>query len=270
MSQSGAPPPVPFEVGATVNDGLLKGFVSRPRPETRMAKWVLYMHGFGSSQQGDKAEFFRGKCMRAGLYFASFDFQGHGLSGGSVRDLTITRCLRDVERVRQHLATVWPFAERPPILMGSSMGGLVGLWSAVLQEAAAGAFVAPALGLDDSFPALIGEEGMRRWQESGILPITNEMGTFELGWSFVEDLRSKRPEHLLELHRLPTIIFQGKLDDRVSWKQVEQFADMTSDSTRLVLFAAGDHRLLGEKETIWSEIGSFLTELGLVEPERRR
>jgi len=238
---------------------MLVGFVSQPADEARLPAWVLYLHGFGSSQRGDKAEFFRQRCIEAGLSFVSFDFQGHGLSGGSIRDLTVTRCLRDTERVRRHVAA---FSSRPMVLMGSSMGGLVGLWFATRQPAAAGAFVAPALGLDDTFPALIGEEGMRRWQESGVLPITNEMGTFELGWGFVEDLRSRRPEHLLELHRLPTLIFQGKLDDRVSWEDVDRFADDTADLTRLVLFADGDHRLLGQKEIIWSEISSFLGELG--------
>jgi pimeloyl-ACP methyl ester carboxylesterase len=219
------------------------------------------MHGFGSSQLGEKAEFFRQRCLGEGFVFVSFDFQGHGESGGSIRDLTVSRCLRDVERVRKHVDA---FSLRPMVLMGSSMGGLVGLWIATSQPAAAGAFVAPALGLDESFPSLIGDEGMRRWEESGILPITNEMGTFELGWGFVEDLRARRPEHLTELHRLPTIIFQGQLDDRVSWENVEQFADRTPDLTRLVLFADGDHRLLDEKEIIWSETRSFLGEIGLI------
>ena len=259
MTDSQAQELARFEVPATSSEGMLVGFASRPIGEDRLPAWVLYLHGFGSSQGGEKAEFFRRRCLEAGLSFVSFDFQGHGLSGGSIRDLTVSRCLRDAERVRRHVAA---FSSRPMIHMGSSMGGLVGLWLATQQPAVAGAFVAPALGLDERFPALIGEEGMKRWQESGILPITNEMGTFELGWAFVEDLRARRPEQLLEQHRLPTLIFQGKLDDRVSWEEVERFADETESLTRLVLFADGDHRLLDRKEIIWSEIRSFLGELG--------
>jgi pimeloyl-ACP methyl ester carboxylesterase len=233
MASSETPSSAPFEVPPTASEGLLRGFVSQPFEGSRLSAWVLYLHGFGSNQQGEKAEFFRRRCLETGLTFVSFDFQGHGLSGGSIRDLTVSRCLRDVERVRQHVDAL---SSRPTVLMGSSMGGLVGLWSAAHQPAVAGAFVAPALGLDETFPSLIGDEGMRRWQEeSGVLPITNELGTFELGWGFVEDLRSRRPEQLCEVHRLPTIIFQGKLDDRVSWEEVEQFADGTSDLTRLVL-----------------------------------
>ena len=251
---------VSFEVPPTATDGLLRGMVSRPSPDRQCDTWVLYMHGFGSSQRGEKAEFFRHRCLAEGLSFVSFDFQGHGLSGGTIRDLTVTRCLRDAERVRRYIDAS---SSLPMVLMGSSMGGLVGLWNATVQPAAAGAFVAPALGLDETFPSLIGEEGMRRWEESGILPITNEMGTFELGWGFMEDLRSRRAEQLFELHQLPTIIFQGKLDDRVSWEEVDQFADGTPELTRLILFADGDHRLLDQKEIIWAETSAFLGEIGL-------
>ena len=41
----------------------------RPGGDRRSDTWVLYMHGFGSSQQGDKAEFFRQRCLEVGLAF---------------------------------------------------------------------------------------------------------------------------------------------------------------------------------------------------------
>jgi len=260
MSQLEIPAPVRFDIPPTGGDGSLVGFVGTPDDASLVPTWVLYLHGFGSSQHGEKAEFFRRRCMAEGISFVSFDFQGHGLSGGSMRDLTVARCLRDATRVRDHFAS---WADRPMVLMGSSMGALVGLWFATTNSAAAGVFVAPALGLDESFPALIGAEGMRRWRESGVLPITNELGTFDLGWGFVEDLRSRRSEDLLRGHRLPTVIFQGQLDDRVSWKVVERFADDTPKLTRLVLFTDGDHRLLDKRSTVWSETTSFLREQGL-------
>jgi pimeloyl-ACP methyl ester carboxylesterase len=240
--------------------------VSEPRRQAEGGAQVLYLHGFGSSQQGDKAEFFRRRFTAEGLRFVSFDFQGHGLSGGSIRDLTLSRCLRDAARV--HRALVGDDG-RATVIAGSSMGGLVGLWHATEADAAAGAFIAPALGLEQSFGELIGVEGMRRWKESGVLPITNELGTFELGWEFVEDLRGRPTEDLHRRHRLPTIIFQGRLDDRVPWQTVERFAEATKQTTRLRLFAQGDHRLLAHKESVWAEIRSFLGELGLTPRETR-
>ena len=61
---------------------------------------VLYLHGLGSHQSGEKAEFFRRQALDAGLGFCSFDFQGHGQSGGDLNGLTLTR-----NRLRQAAIT---------------------------------------------------------------------------------------------------------------------------------------------------------------------
>jgi len=89
-------------------------------PETGDRPCFLYLHGFGSEQSGEKAEFFRARALAAGFGFCSFDFQGHGLSGGEMAGLTLTRNLEDVGRVHAFLR------ERGCgrlILTGSSMGG---------------------------------------------------------------------------------------------------------------------------------------------------
>jgi pimeloyl-ACP methyl ester carboxylesterase len=104
----------------------------------------LYLHGFGSEQSGEKAEFFRRRALAAGFGFCSFDFQGHGLSGGEMAALTLTRNLEDVARVHAFLR------ERGHgrlILIGSSMGGGTALWYSALhpEEIVAGLHIAPAL-----------------------------------------------------------------------------------------------------------------------------
>jgi pimeloyl-ACP methyl ester carboxylesterase len=264
MSGSGKKASHRFELRPTTLEGAISGSVSRPTSVPECGSWVLYLHGFGSSHQGDKAAFFRTRCLGAGIPFVSFDFQGHGESGGSMRDLTIARCLRDVERVRHYAMSLFA---GPPVLMGSSMGGLVGLWHGATVPARAGVFIAPALGLDESFVSLIGKEGMSRWRESGILPITNELGTFELGWEFVEDLAVRTLEELEEKHSIPTLIFQGKLDDRVPWEVVQKFVDAAGPTTRLILFSDGGHRLVEKKDVLWERIVGFWRELGILEDE---
>ncbi len=218
---------------------------------------TLYLHGFGSSQDGDKAELFRDRAASAGQGFVSFDLQGHGLSGGGMRGLTLTRCLRDVERVRRHV----PEAGGAVSMMGSSMGALVALWHAVdpgpWRPVRAMALIAPALGLDLSLQRMVGEEGMDRWRREGVLEVTNELGSFELGWEFVSDLRRYDSAELAARHTTPSLVFQGKLDDRVGWRDVAEFGRVTGELTRLELLEDGDHRLIDRLEWIWSETDSF-------------
>ena len=234
---------------------------------------ILYLHGFGSSQDGEKAEFFRDRAAAAGHGFVSLDFQGHGRSGGEMLDLTLSRCLADVARARRSV----PELAGRVSLIGSSMGGLVGLWHAATANpgSAVGALalIAPALGLETTLREVLGGEGVERWRGEGSLEVTNELGTFALGWGFMDDLGSYSTEDLARRYLAqgaPAIIFQGKLDDRVSWKEVAGFvekarsgrADLRSNprAIRLELFEDGDHRLVDRMNWICAESLRFVGE----------
>ncbi|MFQ5526519.1 MAG: alpha/beta hydrolase [Thermoanaerobaculia bacterium] len=233
-------------------------------PQSGSAPVVLYLHGFGSSQDGEKAEFFRDRASRAGFGFVSLDFQGHGRSGGDMRGLTLTRCLEDVIRVRHAV----PSATGPVCVFGSSMGALVALWHAAIagsrDPVRALALISPAIGMDASLREMLGTDGMERWQLQGILDFTNEEGTFALGWPLFTDLAGRPARDLAARHRAPTLIFQGKLDDRVSWRRVAEFAVAASSSSppahpliRLELLEDGDHRLIDRLDWIWAETRDF-------------
>src|SRR5262245_52123897 len=105
---------------------------------------ILYCHGLGSSQSGEKADFFRSRAVAAGWRFCSFDFRGHGASGGALEGWSVSRNLADVDRVWGFLAERgW----RRAALLGSSMGGGAALWWAARhpERVVAAAVIAPAL-----------------------------------------------------------------------------------------------------------------------------
>lgn len=219
---------------------------------------VLYLHGFGSHQSGEKAELFRGQALAAGLGFCSFDFQGHGASGGSLQDLTLTRNLEDVARVRAFLAER---GHERLLLLGSSMGGGTGLWHAALhpEGVVAGLHIAPALEMDRGLLTWAGPERARAWEETGAIHFENEFVSCELGWCLIEDLRRHPLDTLLATHRTPALLLQGKRDATVSWRSVVDFAARcTGDRVDLHLFADGDHRLTDRKERLWQLMVEFL------------
>ena len=222
------------------------------------APMVLYLHGFGSDQWGEKANFFRNKALEDGLGFCSFDFQGHGRSGGRMIDLTLSRQLSDVEIVGQMLADR---GYGQTIVLGSSMGGLTALWYSALhpERVSCGLCIAPALSLESSLEDWAGEEGMKSWREKGSIHVDNEIGSWDLGWGFVSDLETFPVSRLKRLCRRPFLILQGILDDRVEWKQVLDFVDGCElDELELHLFADGDHRLVDRKERLWRLMRDFL------------
>jgi pimeloyl-ACP methyl ester carboxylesterase len=248
-----------FEKGVEVSHLAVR--YDRPAEEREAGQTplcFLYLHGFGSVQTGEKAEFFRRAALAAGFAFCSFDFQGHGESGGTMRGLTLSRNLADLELVWRYLAE---HGHERVCLLGSSMGGGTGLWFSAHhpERVAAGLHIAPALEMESGLLAWAGPERARVWQESGVIHFTNEFVAADLGWELIEDLRAHPTEDLLARYRTPALLLQGKLDPQVPWKTVADFAVRCPyQEIDLHLFADGDHRLTDRKERLWELMREFL------------
>jgi uncharacterized protein len=218
---------------------------------------VLYLHGFGSRQDGEKATYFRARALAEGWAFCSFDFRGHGESGGAMRDLTLTRNLEDVAAVRAWLAA---HGHARVALFGSSMGGATALWhSARAPEGiVAAAHVAPAVGLAAGMESWAGPERLARWQRDGVVRYSSEAVESDLRWELMEDLRRYQLTELAAKLRTPTLIFQGQRDTSVEWRDVADFAARTAPGTvELRLFADGDHRLTDRKAKLWDAAAAW-------------
>jgi len=225
----------------------------------------LYLHGFGSTQSGEKADFFRGRAVEAGFAFCSFDFQGHGQSGGALRNLSLTRNLEDIGRVQAWLRER---GHERLCLLGSSMGGGSALWYSALHPEAilAGLHIAPALALDRALLDWAGPERRRRWEETGTVRFQNDLVETDLDWSLIEDLRRYPVDDLLTRYRTPALLLQGRRDTSVPWRGVADFvARCAFTGIDLHLFADGDHRLTDRKERLWSLMLEFLRGRGILE-----
>ncbi|HEX6902767.1 MAG TPA: alpha/beta fold hydrolase [Thermoanaerobaculia bacterium] len=224
----------------------------------------LYLHGFGSDQSGEKADFFRAQALDAGFGFCSFDFQGHGASGGQIGNVTLTRNLQDVARVHALLRSR---GHDRLILLGSSMGGGSALWYSALhpEEIVAGLHIAPALEMDQGLLTWAGPERARIWEETGTILFQNDFVSCELGWALIEDLRAHPLDTLLARYRTPCLLLQGKNDASVSWRSVADFVvGCTFEDIELHLFADGDHRLTDRKARLWELMLEFLGGRGLI------
>lgn len=185
-------------------------------------------------------------------------------------DLTLSRNLADVDRVGQLLASR---GYRQQILLGSSMGGFTCLWHAALhpERVLAGLCIAPALSLESTLRDWAGEDGMNSWREDGSIRVENEIGSWDLGWSFVTDLGKYPVARLQQLCRRPFLILQGLLDDRVDWQKVVGFiAGCEFEDLELHLFADGDHRLVDRKARLWQLMQDYLEFKGLLPEKTKR
>lgn len=232
--------------------------LARPGGEVRSRFAFLYLHGFGSTQSGEKADFFRQRALIEGIPFCSFDFQGHGDSGGSMRELTFSRNLDDLARVHDHLCDL---GLSSVVLIGSSMGGATALWHAARRpgQVLASLLIAPAVEMGRSLERWAGEMRLERWRREGWIRYESPVVEADLGWGLIADLRRFDLEVLSAACRTPTLVLQGMLDDTVDFREVTRFVARSSGGLfRLRLFDDGDHRLNGRKEELWDEMRDFL------------
>ncbi len=88
---------------------------------------IMFLGGFKSDMQGSKAQFLQNYCQSFDHSYLRFDYRGHGQSGGTFTDYTITDWIDDA------LLMLDTYTGGKQILIGSSMGGWVMLKLASLR-----------------------------------------------------------------------------------------------------------------------------------------
>jgi pimeloyl-ACP methyl ester carboxylesterase len=233
---------------------------------------ALYLHGFASSPHSSKARFFADRLAAAGVTLACPDLNDPDFS-----TLTISRMIQQAETA---LEAAPP---GPVVLMGSSLGGFVAWHVSARAEARARGpaeagrhgedprstvsqsrrnrivrqvLLAPAFDFGANRLRDLGDDGMRRWRETG----WHTFFHYAYGepravhYGLYEDAQRFRASPTQV--SVPTLIFQGTRDESVDPDMVIAFA---SSRPNIVLRLMDDgHQLIEQLERMWTETASFI------------
>jgi len=208
-------------------------------------KTVVYLHGFASSNQGEKAKFIREKCRKRD----DFQFEAINFNPTPV-DFRLMSITGMIHRLRQFL---WDHQIQQPLLVGSSLGGLVSLQYASRYQVRKTLLLAPLL----AYQSLgMSAEALSWWEEQGEIEIDHYAfpGKIELGYQFHRDGQSYQDMIPPEA---PTLILHGRRDERVPVEDSRYYAEQYPSAVQLVEVDS-DHRLGDQHEVIWDQITSFL------------
>lgn len=206
---------------------------------------VLFLSGFNSNMQGDKAQFLDAWCRERGRQYTRLDYHGHGSSSGKFEEGTIGRWRDDA------LAVLDEVTSGPQLLVGSSMGGWMMLLLALARhERICGLVgVAPA---PDFTQALAGgglaPEQLLQLELSGFCDIENCYDDGE-PYRISRELLEEGKQHcLLQADNiaidLPVRLLHGQCDDDVPWERSLALAEkLASSDVEVQLVKDGDHRL---------------------------
>jgi pimeloyl-ACP methyl ester carboxylesterase len=220
----------------------------RQRPGERPG--LFWLGGFKSDMRGNKAQALDAWAQTHGRALTRFDYSGHGESGGSFTDGTIGRWLEE------SLAVFAACCAGPQVLIGSSMGGWMGLL--LVRELARQGFpaaasvaalvlIAPAV---DFTQALMWQrfspEIRRQIETTGAWERPSRYGEepYPITRALIEEGRAHLMLDGMIETGCPVRILQGVADPDVPWQHaVDLTARLAQDDVVLTLVKDGDHRL---------------------------
>lgn len=223
------------------------------RHQPGRAPGVVWLGGYRSDMSGTKAERLARWARGHGIACLRHDYSGHGESGGTFVEGTISRWLAE------SLAVFERFSEGPQILVGSSMGAWIALRMG--QEAARRGASGRIAGLVLIAPAPdFTVELMEPHLTAAQLHDLETKGFFEEQSAYgpepnvytqalIEDGRRNRVmTGVIDTH-CPIIILQGMKDRDVPYSHARRLVEhLPADDVTLTLIRDGDHRLSREED----------------------
>lgn len=209
------------------------------------APGILFLSGFNSNMQGDKALALDAWCRGAGRQYTRFDYFGHGDSSGKFEDGTIGQWIADAVAVLDEVTS------GPQLLVGSSMGGWLMLHLALARPGRVAGLVGIAAAPD--FTEALARTGLSPEQQlqmelSGYCAIDNCYDDGE-PYPIARALLEEGREHCVLQHEniaidLPVRLLHGQCDDDVPWEQSLLLAQkLATTDVEIQLVKDGDHRL---------------------------
>lgn len=209
---------------------------------------VMFLSGFKSDMGGSKASALAKFCAERGQSFVRFDYSGHGLSGGDFMQGTIGGWKDDALAILDNLT------QGPVILVGSSMGGWIGLLLAHVRPERIQSFVGIATApdftealiwnkLDDSQKEALLQDGVY------YAPSCYGEAPYPITRALIEEGRN----HLLLNNDIPLSLpihfLHGTKDADVP-VEIAHMLRRKLPHAALTLIEGGDHRLSSESDLV--------------------
>jgi hypothetical protein len=209
----------------------------------------LYLHGFASGPDSKKGVLLAEHFARRGVKLERLNLR--------LPSFTNLRVSAMVDAVK---AAIGDSADRA-VIFGSSLGGYVAAHVAAEDpRVAALVLLAPAFSLLPRWRARLGEDGFRRWQETGFLETLDHTTgrPAQVDFGFVEDLqRLDGDGAALKDVRVPTLVIHGLRDEAVGISTSRALAS-GRPHVRLVEVDDG-HELVESMPRIKLEADAFLS-----------
>lgn len=223
------------------------------------------MHGYRSSVNNDKAQFFLNHALQHKYSWSNFDLPCHGSSEGKFPEFRISSALTALtEVIRQ-------FRDVPILLFGVSMGAWLSILAARKLANAphtnivAAVLVAPAFDFVHHYFNQESLETLQQWQRDGVRQFNDlyDNEPYELEYGAVDDGLQYGILQQSATYDFPIRIFHGDRDEIAPLGLSQQFkADAVDSDIALNIMKGGDHSLDLHRPAISAEVDRMFKKFG--------
>jgi pimeloyl-ACP methyl ester carboxylesterase len=216
-----------------------------------MAIQFIYLHGFASSPQSQKATAFTKRFAELGLPLTVPD-----LEGGDFKHLTISRQIRIIEK------TLDTFPAAPFALIGSSMGGYLAALTSQIRSDVKGAYLmCPGFNFVRRWRSTLSSE-IQQESGAGLIEVFNYRynKSMELDLGIFDD--AEKWQEVKYEKPVPTRIVHGIHDDTVDIEESRNFA--LNHPWASLKEVDSDHELLSQLDWILYDCLDFFSVQGLL------
>lgn len=204
----------------------------------------IYLHGFASSPQSAKAQYFAKRFQSHQLLLQTPD-----LNQNDFYHLSLTRQI-------QQVAALFPRERNSVTLIGSSFGGLTAAWlGEQFVQVQQLVLLAPAFQFLEHWHSRLNISQIQQWQEQGSMQVYHygDQRMLGLDYQFIHDLN--RYDEATLKRPIPTLILHGRQDQVIPIQASRDYA-ATRGWVELVELES-DHGLIDVQDEIWQAIQLF-------------
>lgn len=217
---------------------------------------VVICHGFASNQNSSKIQLIKDWALKHEKSVITFDFCGHGESGGRFGDLTITRSSRDTNSIIDHAIRNLHFQRI--ILVGFSYGGLVAtVVTSQRSDIYRLVLISSLIDYHEKEMLLNRQKVIIEWAKTGIREYIINDARLYLDYAYYKDSLQYSAYSLLKNSGTNVTLVHAENDEMVPYQQAVRLAkEMSID---LYTIKGSDHRLstLSAKEELVLYLDNF-------------
>jgi putative redox protein len=218
----------------------LSGVLHHP-PQGIPGGTVILCHGMESNKDSDKLVYLGRELAERGIMAFRFDFSYVGESSGKFENITYSG---EVEDLRAAHSLVKSRNPGKIAILGSSMGGTVALLFAAGELSLAALVTVAAPLHPEKFPQrVLTPRQVAQWRARGFTYFNGQ----RINLSLLADLESINVSDAAKKIICPVLILHGDQDEVVPVKEAHELYDCLTNSKRLSILPATDHRLSDPK-----------------------